>query len=308
MMCLWFNYTIYADLGKYLCSNKLKGNYDMKLIDAIVGFFKRLFAGKADGECEDCGEKGVCQTTDKNKKYALIVGMETSKWGSCPGSDKDSNTMLGLIKQYVDESHIVKLNSKQATVSAVTKALKEQIAKVPEDGLMIFTYSGHGGQYNKSSTAKDETDGQDEFLCLYDGALIDNDLWTIFGNCKGRAFVVYDCCHSGTMYRLPSEQEEGDGVEDRLPLEQPFFAKFENVRDVARRMLVVSGCGEETISWGDSVQGGVLTASMKRAFNKCLNYREWWKKFKEDSAFKKVKQVPICTKIGAFDLEAKIFN
>lgn len=109
------------------------------------------------------------------------------------------------------------------------------------------------------------------------------------------------------MYRLPNEQEMGDEAEDRLPLEQPFFAKFENVR-AAIRMLVVSGCGEETVSWGDSQNGGVLTASMKRAFNKCLNYKEWWNKFKADSAFKKVKQVPICTKLGAFDLNAKIFN
>ena len=282
----------------------------MKLFDIILNFLKSLFKGKEDCDdcCVDCVDKGVCQTTDKNKKYAVIIGMENSKWGSCPGSDKDSNTMLGLIKQYVDESHIVKLNNKQATVKEVRKALDEQIAKVPEDGLFILTYSGHGGQYNKSSTAKDETDGQDEFLCLYDGALIDNDVWTIFGNCKGRAFIVFDCCHSGTMYRLPNEQEEGDEAEDRVPLEKPFFAKFENVRDVARRMLVVSGCGEETVSWGDSVNGGVLTSAMKKSFNKCLNYRDWWKKFKADSSFKKVKQVPICTKIGEFDLNAKIFN
>ena len=282
----------------------------MKILDIILGFIKSLFSKKIDNpeECCDCEAKAVCQTTDKSKKYALIVGMERSKWGSCPGSDKDSNTMLGLIRQYVDESHIIKLNNNQGTVAAVKNALREQISKVPEDGLLIFTYSGHGGQYNKSSIAKDETDGRDEFLCLYDGALIDNDLWTIFGECKGRAVCIYDCCHSGTMYRLPNEQEEGDEVEDRLPLEKPFFAKFENVRDVARRMLVISGCGEETISWGDSANGGVLTSSMKRAFNKCLNYREWWNKFKADSAFKKVKQVPICTKIGGFDLNATIFN
>lgn len=280
----------------------------MKLIDIILSFLKSLFGKNDNGDCGDCMDRTVCQTTDKNKKYALIVGMETSKWGSCPGSDKDSNTMLSLIRQYVDESHIVKLNNKQATVSSFRKALTDQIAKVPEDGLLILTYSGHGGQYNKSSSAKDETDGRDEFLCLYDGALIDNDLWEMFGLCKGRILFVADCCHSGTLYRLPNEQEAGDEVEDRLPLEKPFFAKFENVRDVARRMLVISGCGEETVSWGDSKNGGVLTSSMNRAFNKCLNYREWWNKFKADSAFKKVKQTPICTKIGGFDLNAKIFN
>ena len=283
----------------------------MKFIDAIVGFFKSIFGKKTNnGDCEDCQDRTICQTTDKTKKYAVIVGMETSKWGACPGADKDSNTMLGLIKQYVDEKQIVKLNNGQATCKAVRAALEAQIAKVPEDGLFIFTYSGHGGQYNKSSAAKDEVDGQDEFLCLYDGALIDNDLWTMFGQCKGRAVCIYDCCHSSTMYRLPAEQdgEVKDDVEERTPLEKPFFAKFENVRDVARRMLVFSGCGEETVSWGDSVNGGVMTSSMKRAFNKCLTYKEWWKKFKDDSAFKKVKQVPYCTKIGAFDVDAKVFN
>ena len=292
---------------KYNTFNWRKQN--MKLIDIILGFFKSIFKKpNDDGDCDDCTDRTICQTLDKNKKFALVVGMETSKWGACPGADKDSNTMNAMISQYVDSSHIVRLNNKQATVGAFKKALTEQIGKVPEDGLLILTYSGHGGQYNKSSTAKDETDGRDEFLCLYDGALIDNELWEMFGWCKGRIFVVFDCCHSGTMYRLPTEQEEGVEEEDRLPLDVPFFAKFENVRDVARRILVVSGCGEETVSWGDSKNGGVLTSSMKRVFNKCLTYREWWNKFKTDSTFKKVKQTPICTKIGAFDLNAKIFN
>ena len=279
----------------------------MGILKKIIGFFKNLFGFKGDGDCDNCEIKDVCQTTDKNKKWALVVGMESSKWGSCAGSTKDSNVMLGLIKQYVADDHIIKFNDKQGTVNAVRKALEEQIAKVPEDGLFIFTYSGHGGQYNKSSSAQNETDNQDEFLCLYDGGLIDNDLWEIFSKCKGRAVCIYDCCHSGTMYRLPHEQEEGDEVEDRLPLERPFFAKYENVR-AGVKMLVISGCGEETVSWGDSVNGGVLTSAMKKYFNKCLNYKEWWKKFKDDSSFKKVKQVPICTKIGAFDLNARIFN
>lgn len=283
----------------------------MKLIDIILGFFKSLFKKPTNnGDCDDCIDRAICQTTDKNKKYVVIVGMETSKWGGCPGADKDSNTMFSLINQYVDDKdeHIIRLNNKQATVSAVKNALNKQIAKVPEDGLFIFTYSGHGGQYNKSASAKNETDGRDEFLCLYDDPLIDDDLWTIMNQCKGRVLCIYDCCHSGTMYRLPADGAEADEeVAEREPLEKPFFAKYENVR-AGIRMLVFSGCGEETVSWGDSKNGGVMTSSMNRAFKKCLTYREWWKAFKTDSAFKKVKQTPICTKVGAFDLEAKVFN
>ena len=279
----------------------------MKLLDIIFGFFKNLFKKPTNnGDCDDCFDRAICQTTDKNKKFSLIVGMESSKWGACPGADLDSRTMNGMVSQYTD--NIVRLNNKQATVSAVRNALNEQIAKVPEDGLLIFAYSGHGGQYNKSASAKNEADGRDEFLCLFDGPLIDDDLWTIMNQCKGRVLCIYDCCHSGTMYRLPTEGAEADeDVAEREPLERPFFSKYENVR-AGIRMLVFSGCGEETVSWGDSKVGGVMTSSMNRAFNKCLNYKEWWNKFKADSSFKKVKQVPICTKVGAFDLNAKIFN
>ena len=116
----------------------------MKILKSILGFFKSLF-GFGNDECPDCQEKAACQTVDRGKKYAVIVGMEQSKWGTCSGSDKDSSTMLGLMGQYMDSSHIVKLNNGQGTVENVRKALTEQIAKVPEDGLFVFAYSGHGG-------------------------------------------------------------------------------------------------------------------------------------------------------------------
>ena len=81
----------------------------MKLIDIILGFFKSLFKKPTNnGDCEDCTDvdcdecqwhKGdIVQTTDKGKKYVVIVGMENSRYGGCPGADKDSNTMLSLIK------------------------------------------------------------------------------------------------------------------------------------------------------------------------------------------------------------------
>jgi len=207
------------------------------------------------------------------------------------------------------DEHIIKLNNKDATMKNVRDALNKQIAKVPEDGLFIFTYSGHGGQYNQSSSAKNETDGRDEFLCLFDGPMIDDELWTIFGRCKGRVLFIVDACHSSTMFRLPSEEVDDalDEAENRLPIDGPFMSRFENARDPVR-LLCISGCGEETVSWGDAQNGGVLTSSMKRAYNKCLTYREWWNKFKADSAFKRVKQVPYCTKVGNFDVNAKVFN
>ena len=175
----------------------------MKLIDFILDLLKKIFFKKTTNECDACSDRDACaHTIDKSKKYALLIGMETSKWGSCPGANLDSNNMLGMVSQFVDSNHIVKLNDGKATKFAVVKALQDQIAKTPEDGIFVFTYSGHGGQMNASSTAKNETDGKDEFLCLYDNYLIDNDLWTIFNKCKGRILFIVDACHSSTMFSL----------------------------------------------------------------------------------------------------------
>lgn len=276
----------------------------MKWIKYLINLVKSIFSDNE--ECDTCFEK-KCETLTNENRYAVIVGMEKSKWGNCPGADRDSNTMLSMISQYVDSSHIIKLNNAQATGTNVVNALKNQIAKVPEDGLMIFTYSGHGGQNNKSSNAKDEVDGKDEFLCLYDSGLIDNDIWVMFNQCKGRILFICDSCHSSTMYRLPNELPEGIEEEDRMPLDKPFFTRFENARSGVN-MLAIAGCGEETISWGDSANGGVLTSSLKRAFNKCLSYKDWWSKAKADKSFKQVKQVPYFTVIGGFDTDAKVFN
>ena len=49
---------------------------DMKILKSILGFFKSLFGMGVDEDCPDCQEKAVCQTVDRNKKYAVIVGME----------------------------------------------------------------------------------------------------------------------------------------------------------------------------------------------------------------------------------------
>ena len=83
----------------------------MKIIDIIFGFIKSLFKkADPDGNCPECEVKDICQTTDRNKKFALVVGMESSKWGACPGADLDSRTMNGMVSQYTD--NIVRLNNK----------------------------------------------------------------------------------------------------------------------------------------------------------------------------------------------------
>lgn len=50
----------------------------MKVIKKVIGFFRSLFGLGECGDCScgECQEKAVCQTLDRSKKYAVIVGME----------------------------------------------------------------------------------------------------------------------------------------------------------------------------------------------------------------------------------------
>jgi hypothetical protein len=64
-----------------------------------------------------------------------------------------------------------------------------------------MTYSGHGGQV--PDVSGDEADKQDETWCLYDGQLIDDELYLELSRFKAgvRILVLSDSCHSGTVTR-----------------------------------------------------------------------------------------------------------
>jgi hypothetical protein len=67
--------------------------------------------------------------------------------------------------------------------------------------LFFLTYSGHGGQV--PDVSGDEADKQDETWCLYDGELIDDELYFELSRFAAgvRILVLSDSCHSGTVTR-----------------------------------------------------------------------------------------------------------
>ena len=72
--------------------------------------------------------------------------------------------------------------------------------------IFLLTYSGHGGQvpdYSGDEALEDPSDIIDETLCLFDGQLVDDELyalWSAFPT-DSRVLVVTDCCHSGTEHQ-----------------------------------------------------------------------------------------------------------
>lgn len=216
----------------------------------------------------------------KNTKI-VVVGLERSaKYGSCPGSAHDVDTMTGILSKY---GKPVVLRDSAARKSAVASALKS----AADSDLLIFYYSGHGGS-EKSKGDKSETDGMDEYLCLYDGPMMDNEVWSIIRNAKGRVFCIFDCCHSATMYQMTGDEKA------EVPT-SPFTMQMASgpVEQSDMNLLVWSGCPDSGFSYGDGA-GGVFTNAIAKAFSPDRTYGEVWAKAKSSA----IDQSPTRTQIG----------
>lgn len=246
----------------------------------------------------------------------LCVGMESSaRFGACPGCKKDAESLSALMADKFGYTGTT-LISEKATKAAVVQKLKEGLAATPEDGLFLFFYSGHGGQEYLGGQEPTGADQPDEYLCLYDSHMLDDEIWNLVSTCRGRVFLYFDACHSATMYRSVSSDLRVKanspntavalGVSERDMVKSKGFA-FHPERFVtgsaqstgknAVRLLCWSGCKEAEFSYGGS-GGGVLTLSVVGNWKPGCTYGTLW-----DAALKRVQvqqpgQNPVQTFVG----------
>lgn len=69
-----------------------------------------------------------------------------------------------------------KLLTKNATRDAVLSGISNAAQALKSGDIFLHSYSGHGGQIPDLNG--DEPDGQDETWCMYDGQLIDDELYS----------------------------------------------------------------------------------------------------------------------------------
>jgi hypothetical protein len=94
------------------------------------------------------------------------------------------------------ENQIV-LTDGQATVANIRSSMQRMQSQVGPNDVFVFFYSGHGGQTSGTQDAR-EIDGKDEYLAVYDGQLVDDELGRLFDGLRSRiALVALDSCHSG---------------------------------------------------------------------------------------------------------------
>ncbi len=93
------------------------------------------------------------------------------------------------------------LLTKKATRKAVLGAMRGAAKSLKAGDFFFLSFSGHGGQV--PDTNRDEPDRKDETWCLYDGQLIDDELYLELSRFASgvRVLVLSDSCHSGSVTR-----------------------------------------------------------------------------------------------------------
>lgn len=220
--------------------------------------------------------KHMFEQADKKSTGVLCIGMENSRYaGNCPGAGIDATRMHRLLKKYSDNATL--LISQQATKAVVVQKMVEACQK----DLAIIFYSGHGGDQKQSAATKInfvEPSGKDQFLCLYDKQMLDDEIWNIICGAKGRVVLICDCCHSGTMFRAPmnfaakkaDEEVFGAGKEPRL--------------------WYIGGCIDQSYSYGDA-NGGLLTNAFLQKFKEERTYDSMWRLLHNDKYLNQSEQV-----------------
>ncbi len=94
------------------------------------------------------------------------------------------------------------LTDERAISSEVIRLIASYANELESGDIFFLTFSGHGGQ--EPDVNGDEDDGLDETWVLWDRMLIDDELFSMFGQFRPnvRIIMLSDSCHSGTVARM----------------------------------------------------------------------------------------------------------
>ena len=215
----------------------------------------------------------------KARAMSLHIGLNTvsaSAYGGWTGPlascEFDANDMAALARAQGIKATL--LLTKKATRAKTLAGIRAAAKSLRAGDLFFLTYSGHGGQV--PDVTGDEADKQDETWCLYDGQLIDDELYFELSRFAAgvRILVLSDSCHSGTVTRArpPStDAASGTARSKMMPIEvgrrvyaqhQAFYDKLQN--DVAKSAGKASVADPDAVLSNLSVSGGRVNAIVRK--------------------------------------------
>ncbi len=159
--------------------------------------------------------------TPPRRALSLHLGLNTVSaahyegWeGPLAACENDARDLAALAKKqgYVPTVML----TKKGTRAALLKAMRAAAKALKAGDRYLLTFSGHGGQV--PDTNRDEPDRKDETWCLWDGQLIDDELYFELSRfARGvRVVVLSDSCHSGSVTRARVPPPPPPGQRARL--------------------------------------------------------------------------------------------
>lgn len=228
------------------------------------------------------------------KGIALTIGLNSVDPGHYDGWSGPLNACEADAK---DMAHIAELCSFETNTLLTTAATREAVitnfhgtaAQLVDGDIFMLCYSGHGGKLPDWNN--DEPDKMDETWCLYDGELVDDEIYHLLGGFKEgvRIIAFSDSCHSGTVLKLACYASSIDygviakeAVYRNMPREvalrtyrknKEFYdpiLKNQTLKDAITRVkasaILISGCQDNQYSM-DGDFNGLFTATLLRVWN-----------------------------------------
>jgi hypothetical protein len=135
--------------------------------------------------------------------------------GDLVACEFDANDMAAIAKASGMKS--TSLMTKAATRAKVLSTIRDAAKRLSAGDLFLVSYSGHGGQV--PDITGEEPDKKDETWCLFDGQLIDDELYLELAKFKHgvRVLILSDSCHSGTVTRAVPAPQSAAGRSKAMP-------------------------------------------------------------------------------------------
>lgn len=201
-------------------------------------------------------------------KKALCIGICNYKnpINRLEGCIEDAITWSKLLQDSKGFPSPDMLVDSDATTFVVISRLKKMITHAKPGDVLVFTFSGHGTSIPTSN--KDELDGRDEAICLYNGIITDDTIAEILRLAPEGVSItmILDSCHSGTMLKNFTTDHHLVRKTRYMPPSDEMFAKIVMDLEVKNRIMaphqdvpmweiLLAGCKDNEYSYDTLIEG-----------------------------------------------------
>lgn len=137
-----------------------------------------------------------------NRVWLLSVGISDYPGGAndLPECANDAVKIAQALREQglTTAEREILLTDARATRAAIRDAMTRMASAIQPRDTFVFFYSGHGGQASEHSNDARELDSRDEYLFVYDGEFLDNDLGQLMDSIRARTtLAAIDACFAG---------------------------------------------------------------------------------------------------------------